>query len=119
MKIAVTSQNRKTVTGHAGRCRKFWIYDTVGAEVRSKTLLELPLEQSFHATHGASHPLDDINVLITGGMGQGLQQRLRHKGILAVVTPVSDPDQAVQAWLNGTLPEVAPEPHAHAQHHHP
>lgn len=56
MKIAVTSQNRKTVTGHAGRCLKFWVYDTVGAEVRSKTLLELPIEQSFHTTHGAPHP---------------------------------------------------------------
>ena len=27
MQIAVTSQNRKTVTEHAGKCRKFWIYD--------------------------------------------------------------------------------------------
>ncbi len=25
MKIAVASQNRKTVTAHAGKCRKFWL----------------------------------------------------------------------------------------------
>ncbi len=27
MKIAVTSQNRKTITDHAGKCRKFWLFD--------------------------------------------------------------------------------------------
>jgi predicted Fe-Mo cluster-binding NifX family protein len=27
MKIAVTSQNRKTITSHAGKCRKFWVYE--------------------------------------------------------------------------------------------
>ena len=36
MKIAVTSQNRKTVTGHAGKCRKFWIYEVEGSAVISK-----------------------------------------------------------------------------------
>lgn len=26
MKIAITSLNRKRITEHAGRCRKFWIF---------------------------------------------------------------------------------------------
>jgi predicted Fe-Mo cluster-binding NifX family protein len=55
MRIAVASQNRKTVTGHAGKCRKFWIYDTDGAEVLGKILLELPMEQSFHESHDHHH----------------------------------------------------------------
>lgn len=118
MKIAVASQNRKTVTGHAGRCRRFWIYDVVGGEARGRTLLELPLEQSFHASHGADpHPLDHVNVLITGGLGLGLQQRLKQKGILAVATTETDPDRAVAAWLNDTLPEIAPGEHGHPTHH--
>lgn len=125
MKIAVSSQNRKTVTGHAGKCRKFWIYDVAGGKALGRTLLELPLDQSFHASHGAPHPLDHVSVLITGGMGMGLQQRLKQKGILAVSTAETDPDQAVAAWLNGTLAEIAPEDHGHgfahehAHHHHP
>ena len=45
MKIAVTSQNRKTITGHAGKCRKFWIYEIVDKKVVDNTLLELALEQ--------------------------------------------------------------------------
>ncbi len=27
MRIAVTSQNRREITAHAGKCRFFWIYD--------------------------------------------------------------------------------------------
>lgn len=112
MKIAVTSQNRKTVTAHAGKCRKFWIYEVEGGEVKGKSLLELPIEQSFHASHGeAPHPLDDINALISGGMGMGLKNRLRQKSIVALATAEPDPDRAVSAWLNGTLAELPPEPH--------
>jgi cytochrome d ubiquinol oxidase subunit II len=48
MKIAVASQNRRDVTGHTGRCRKFWIYDIQQAAVRERQLLELPKAQSFH-----------------------------------------------------------------------
>ena len=26
MQIAISSQNRKTISGHAGKCRNFWTY---------------------------------------------------------------------------------------------
>ena len=117
IKIAVTSQNRKTITGHAGKCRKFWIYEVAGGEVRTKYLLELPIEQSFHeSNHAAPHPLDSVNVLICGGLGSGLQNRLKQKGLLAVATEETDPDQAVAAWLAGCLVELAPD--AHDGHEH-
>ena len=99
-RIAVTSQNRKNVTEHAGKCRKFWVYDIAEGAVTGKTLLELPIEQSFHEVpSGEPHPLDDIDVLITAGMGDGLRQRLGSRGIVGVVTQESDPDQAVAAFL--------------------
>ena len=124
MKIAVTSQNRKTITGHAGKCRKFWVYELQGQEIKGKNLLELTLEQSFHeSAHDQPHPLDGVAVLISGGMGFGLQNRLKQKGILALATSETDPDSAVTAWLHGSLPEVAPEAHEHEHghghgHHH-
>lgn len=121
MKIAVASQNRKTVTGHAGKCRKFWVYETDGAEVLGKALLELPLDQSFHESHGQPHPLDAANVLICGGMGTGLVDRLKAKGIQGLVTTETDPDRAVSAYLAGRLPlgelENHDEGHAHHPHH--
>ena len=117
MKIAVTSQNRKTITSHAGKCRKFWVYEVVDREVKTRNLLELPIEQSFHeSNHAAPHPLDGVNVLICGGLGAGLQNRLKQKGILAVATAETDPDQAVAAWLACNLVELAPD--AHDGHEH-
>lgn len=101
MKIAVTSQNRKTVTGHAGRCRRFWIYTVDGGEVTNKTLLELSKEESFHDSDSNSpHPLDAIDVLLTGGMGPGLAQRMARKGTEAQVTSETDPDAAIKHYLD-------------------
>ncbi len=104
MKIAVTSQNRRSITEHAGKCRKFWIYDIEQNRISGRTLLELPIDQSFHQSPPQqAHPLDTVQVLIAGSMGPGLQQRLAAKGINALVTAETDPDQAVAAYLQGTL----------------
>lgn len=127
MKIAVASQNRRTIMEHAGRCRNFWIYETEQDKVVRKELLELPKEQSFHdSSPHASHPLDEVQVLIAGGMGHGLSHRLTHKGIVGVVTPETDPDRAVAAYLDGSLAVLPPGSHDHdhdhghgGQHRHP
>lgn len=107
MKIAITSQNRKTITEHAGMCRKFWVYEVHDQVVVGKELLELEKEQSFHevahADRAAPHPLDGILLLITGGAGQGLQDRLAQRGVQVLVTTATDPDQAVADWLTGVL----------------
>jgi predicted Fe-Mo cluster-binding NifX family protein len=107
MKIAVTSQNRQTVTDHAGRCRMFWVYQTEYADVVEKHLVELPGGQSFHDC-AIPPQLNGINVLITGGMASDLRYRLKQHAIQAVSTVESDPDRAVAAWLNGTLSELPP-----------
>ncbi|SNB54432.1 Predicted Fe-Mo cluster-binding protein, NifX family [Marinobacter sp. es.042] len=101
MKIAVTSQNRKTVTQHAGRCRKFLIFHIVEGLVVKKELLELPKEQSFRESSSQlPHPLDDVDVLITGGMGSGLAMRLQEKGIESITTEDDDPEAAIRRYLN-------------------
>lgn len=104
MKIAVTSQNRKNVTEHAGRCRKFWVFSVEGDKVVDKQLLELTKEQSFHDSSPQEvHPLDGIDVLLTGGMGPGLSQRLERKGIRTLVTAENDPENAVAHYLKNYL----------------
>ena len=115
MKIAVASQNRHQITEHAGRCRKFWIYETSQDSVTRKELLELPKEQSFHeSSPHEPHPLDGVQVLIAGNMGSGLVRRLEAKGINAVITPETDPDKAVAGYLDGSLVVGAPDAHEHA-----
>jgi len=118
MKIALSSQNQTAVTGHAGHCQRFWIYDVEGGSVQSKQLLELSKQQTFHETAlDAPHALDTVQVLITGSMGTRLAQRLSDKGIEAVVTHETDPDSVVQAYLTGSLDIAAPGEHEHDHDH--
>ena len=126
MKIAVTSQNRREITEHAGRCRKFWIYEVENNQVKGKELLELPKEQSFHESSAQEpHPLDEMAVLITASMGPGMVRRLAARGTLGIMTDIKDPDAAVSAYLEGRLATLGTgqgcnhdHGHHHGHHHH-
>ncbi len=119
MQIAVTSQNRKTVTEHAGKCRKFWIYDIEAGSIVGRQLVELGIDESFHANHDAfPAPLAKINALISGSMGTGLHQRLMQQGVKPVITIEEDPDAAVHGFLNNTLEPVQVGHHDCAGHAH-
>lgn len=120
MQIAITSQNRKTITEHAGKCRNFWIYDIEQGTVAQKHLVQLPIEQSFHASHHAfAEPLAGINVLITGSLGNGLYQRLLQSGVQPIVTAETDPDAAIAAYLDNNLIKLPaiPNNHCHENGH--
>jgi predicted Fe-Mo cluster-binding NifX family protein len=119
MKIAVASQNRKTIFDHAGRCRNFWIFDIKENTISGKSLMELPKEQSFHnSPQSEPHPLDEVDVLIVGGMGPGLVRKLVRKGIQGIITPEKDPEKAVQAYLEGVLETLSVGEHRCKDHHH-
>ena len=115
MRIAVTSQNRIAVTSHAGRCRRFWIFNVEGDQIVDRDLVELSKEQTFHESKGSSlpPPLGEINVMITGGMGRGLVTRLERGGVKGIVTDQQDPEKAVKAFLDGTLSVTSPLDHQH------
>jgi len=118
MKIAITSQNKREITEHAGKCRKFWIYEVTDNNIEQKTLLELPKELSFHeSSPNEPHPLDDVQVLITASMGMGLIRRLEMKNIKGIVTSEKVPDQAVTAYLADTLEQLVPHAHHHGHQH--
>lgn len=100
LKIAVTSQNRKSITEHAGKCRKFWIYETQDGRVLGKSLLELSIEQSLHEWNSSEvHPLSEVDVLITGSAGDGVKNRLANWGVETIVTEQSDVDTAIASFL--------------------
>ncbi len=118
MKVAVTSQNRKTITGHAGKCRKFWVFTIEENKIIEKELLELSIEQSFHASSSHQpHPLDNINILISGGMGPGLIQRMAARGVQVIVTSETDLDKAINGVLAGTLQHEEDKIHNHDHDH--
>jgi len=118
MRIAITSQNRKTVTDHAGKCRNFWLFDIESGQSKEKHLVELAIEETFHANHAQiAEPLAGIQMLITGGLGPGLSRRLSQMGIQIVVTEEKDPETVVKAFLSGTLVSL-PINHEERCHHH-
>jgi len=121
MKIAITSQNRKTITEHAGKCRKFWLYDVESSQITDKRLVELPIEQSFHANHeGLPEALSGTSVLITAGMGCNLFSRLIDLGVQPLLVSEDDPDRAVADFMAGRLVTHSPELACHDHHdsHH-
>lgn len=119
MRIAVTSQNRQTITPHAGKCSTFWIYEVERGNITQRRLLELEKGQSFHGSNGhGHHPLDDVDVLIAGSMGEGLYLRLSDKGIQPIITDEADPDIAVTRMLMGLLKPLPIATGCHGRRHH-
>ncbi len=123
MKIAVASQNFRTVTPHAGRTRRFLVYaagsDGVIAEVQR---LDLPKELAMHDFHGqGAHPLDAMDLLIVGSCGEGFVRRLSERGVRVVTTDETDPITAVRAVVDTADESRAASPcgcgHAHAHAH--
>ncbi|MEJ2117866.1 MAG: NifB/NifX family molybdenum-iron cluster-binding protein [Alphaproteobacteria bacterium] len=120
MKIGVTSQNFRTVTGHAGKARRFMVFEVAedGAVLQSDRY-DLPKDMSMHEhPHSAPHPIDDLNVLITGSCGEGFMQRMAKRGIKVIVTGETDPMKAVKAVATGEeLAPPLPEDHEHDHDH--
>jgi hypothetical protein len=118
--IAVTSQNRRTVTGHAGRCRRFKFFDPMTGEETGG--FELPLEGVLHeADPLPGHPLAQAGTLITGGAGPGLRQRLARHGIDVYLTTTESPEEAVREFLAGKPSAVGAASgcdHTHGHDHH-
>jgi len=113
MRIGVTSQNFRTITGHAGKTRRFVIYKSRadGAVVEADRL-DLPRSMSLHEFRGDEHTLFSLDVIVTAGCGEGFVRRLSTHGVNVVATAESDPVKAATAVARGeTL--APPLPHEH------
>jgi predicted Fe-Mo cluster-binding NifX family protein len=113
MNIGVTSQNFRTITGHAGKTRRFLIFagDTTG-QYQEIDRLDLPKEMSIHEFRGLVHPLDRLNVLITAGCGEGFIRKMTDRGVKVIQTGESDPLTAVNKLMAGQSLKPA-EAHNH------
>lgn len=125
MKIAVVTDDGKTVSRHFGRAPYYLVVEVdengnvVGKELREK----LGHRHFAHEEHGHEHgagrhgfgpgaadrhsrmaaAISDCDVLICGGMGWGAYQAMQSYGIKPIVTDLVNVDDAVQAYLNGTI----------------
>jgi predicted Fe-Mo cluster-binding NifX family protein len=102
MIIGVTSQNFRTITGHAGKARRFLVYQVdVGKAPVELERIDLPKEMSMHENKSANHPIDDLDVLITAGCGDGFVRKMSVRNIRLVLTSETDPLVAVKAVIEG------------------
>ena len=118
MKIAVSSQNFGTVTAHAGKARRFIVFDlATPCTPREVERLDLPRELALHEYRGLDHPLFAMDAVITGGAGDGFVRRLGARGIEVVLTGETDPLQAVHDYVAGIVKPPLPHEHGHEHEH--
>jgi len=113
MKIGFTSQNFKTITGHAGKTRRFLVYEvTEEGTVTELDRIDLPKEMSMHNYRGDDHPIFELDLLLTGGCGAGFINRLAQYNVRVVATGETSPAETIEKLLKGE-PILAPQPHEH------
>jgi len=112
MKIGVSSQNFRTITGHAGKARRFFVFEQKDGIIHELERIDLPKEMAMHGYAGDDHPLFDLDVLVTAGCGAGFINRLARHQVQVIPTSETDPKKAVETLFAGeALP--APVPHEH------
>lgn len=129
IKIAVVTEDKRTVSPHFGRASYYLVYSTEGdsileKEIRAKAGHHTFTEGSGHTHshhhgehhhgghhHGSHHPdqkhnrmvetILDCEVLIVGGMGAGARRAMESAGIKACSTELEEAEEAVRAYLGG------------------
>jgi transcriptional regulator with XRE-family HTH domain/predicted Fe-Mo cluster-binding NifX family protein len=125
MKIAVISDDGKTISQHFGRATHYVVMTIedgkiIGREMRNKmghnqfsgeVHTEEHDQPAGHGMDTASHDrhasmaevISDCKALICGGMGMGAYESMRRLNIQPVVTDLRDVDAAAQAFIDGKL----------------
>ena len=117
MRIAVTYENGE-IGQHFGRTEQFKVYEVENGAVQNSQVI---------GTDGYGHGAlagflrnAGVDVLICGGIGMGARYALQEAGIELLPGVSGDADQALQAWLAGSLeydPEAACHHHDHEEGH--
>lgn len=126
MKIAIVTDDGKTVSQHFGRAPYYQVVTIedgkiVSQERRSKAGHHAAGSHDCHedqSCHEGKHGMDaasqakhagmlanilDSQVLIAGGMGYGAYESLESSGIEPIITDVESIDEAVKLYLEGKL----------------
>ncbi|NMA00638.1 MAG: dinitrogenase iron-molybdenum cofactor [Clostridiaceae bacterium] len=110
MKIAVASDNGE-VTEHFGHCEAFLLFDVKNGEIVARESVANPGHRpgylpNFLADRG-------VNVIISGGMGGGAVTIFNERNIEVIVGARGDAEEAVKAYMKGTLKSTGSVCHEH------
>ncbi len=128
MKIAAVTDDGKTISQHFGRAAYYVVFTVEDGRVVSQELRAKPGHGQLGGGHASHHqedsrghgfgpeahglhtrmaqPIADCQVLLAGGMGRGAWESLNQLGIQVIMTDIGDIQQAVQAYLAGTLKDL-------------
>jgi predicted Fe-Mo cluster-binding NifX family protein len=112
MKVAVVSEDFRTLRGQAGKARRFLLFKAKsGRRPELEAYYELPegcpTYHELHEDDQTAHPIDGM-VLIANEAGEGFRERLAGRRTKVHITSERDPHTAVALLLEGKLPEKAP-----------
>ncbi len=132
MKIAVITDDGKTISQHFGRAQFFKVFTILEGKFSENELRKKAGHDQFHREGGGEHlhgrehgdhagshtkhvsmaeTISDCQVLICGGMGRGAFESMRQLNLQPVVTDVIDIESALEAYLNGKLPNLIEKLH--------
>ncbi|MBE5965592.1 MAG: dinitrogenase iron-molybdenum cofactor biosynthesis protein [Lachnospiraceae bacterium] len=113
IKIAVASE-KEIVTEHFGHCINFNIFEADNGQITKSNSIPNP----GHKPGFLPNFLNDmgVNVIISGGMGEGAIDIFHEKGIEVIVGASGNAKDAVNAYLKGTLKSTGSVCREH-QHH--
>ena len=123
MKMAVITDEGKTISQHFGRAPYYLVLTIEEGKIINKEMREklghnqfsaAGTEEHHHEQHGmdpASHDkhaqmagsISDCEALICGGMGRGAYESMRLLNIKPIVTEIRDIEEAAQAFMDGKL----------------
>lgn len=112
MRIAVTYEDGK-VFAHFGHTERFKLYDIEGGTVKNSVVISAvgsghgALAEFLHACRA--------DAVICGGIGGGAVKALNEAGIAVYGGVAGSADEAVQAFIQGSLTS---SPEACCKHHH-
>jgi len=124
MKIAVITNDGKTISQHFGRAPYYLVLTIEEGEVTQREMRDKMGHNHFVAQHeehdqaGVGHgmgdeshkkhanmaeSISDCKAIICGGMGMGAYQSMQQFNIKPVVTDIRDIEEAVKAFIDGKL----------------
>lgn len=119
-KVAITSEDKSTISGHIGTCNHFFVYEIDDNGSFTRSSLELNenqiLHYSFHEDTSTEpqNPLFEMNMILTTKLGEGAFNNLARHRVAAHQIMEENPDEAIQKLVEGTLQAYRVGDH----HHH-
>ena len=129
MKIAVITDDGKTISQHFGRAQHYLVATIENGQIAHREMRDKMNHSHFqteghgteghgHEEHGERHgfgpaadnrhgrmaeTIADCEAVLCRGMGMGAYENMKSRNINPVVTEIADIDEAVLAYVNGQI----------------